>query len=54
MLSAYQLMRIKANAQVFGVDLTTTDDMILFKIARAAKANEWALVESYIREVVAA
>jgi hypothetical protein len=44
------IMRIKANAQVFGVDLTEIDEMILSKIARAAKANEWAIVEDLIQE----
>jgi len=44
------VMRIKANAQVFGVDLTTIDEDILFSIIRAAKANEWAIVEDLLQE----
>jgi UDP-N-acetylmuramate-alanine ligase len=51
MLSAHAYTRIKANAQVFGVDLTQVDDVILFKIVRAAKANQWAIVEETIMAV---
>jgi hypothetical protein len=50
MLNSQMIMRIKANAQVFGVDLTEMDEMILLKIARAAEANQWAIVEDLIQE----
>ena len=53
MLSANAYMRIKANAQVFGVDLTEVDDMILLRIVRAAAANQWAVVEESIQAVAA-
>jgi hypothetical protein len=43
------VMRIKANAQVFGVDLTAVDEDILFKIIGAAMADEWAIVEDLIQ-----
>ena len=51
MLSSNAYMRIKANAQVFGVDLTEVDDVILLKLVRAAEANEWAIVEETIMAV---
>ena len=51
MLSANSYMRIKANAQVFGVDLTQLGDDILLKLFRAAKANQWAIVEETIQEL---
>jgi len=49
MISANAYMRIKANAQVFGVDLTQVGEDILLKLVRAAEANEWAIVEETIQ-----
>ena len=53
MLSPHAYGRIRANAQVFGVDLTEVDELILGKIVRAAKANQWAMVEDIIQGVAA-
>ena len=49
MLDSKKVMRIRAYAQVFNVDLNNLDDARLMQIIRLANANEWNLVEDAIK-----
>ena len=49
MLDSKKVMRIRAYAQVFNVDLNDLDDTRLMEIIRLANANEWALLEDAIK-----
>ena len=49
MTSAQTITRIKAYAAIYNVDTTELDEMLLLKINRLAKANEWNLVDDLFK-----
>lgn len=49
MTNAQTITRIKAYANVYGVDTTELDELLLFRIARAANANQWNVVDDLLQ-----
>jgi len=49
MTHAQTITRIKAYANVYGVDTTELDELLLLRIARAANANQWNLVDDLLK-----
>jgi hypothetical protein len=51
MIDAQTITRIKAYAAIYSVDTTQLDELLLFRIARAANADEWNVVDDLIKKV---